>query len=587
MKKLNKALMGVTAVVMAFSVSAMAACSNEDDGGKHGEGSKAVAVKVLDAYNKQTVKGVSFTSLTESVVTASWYKSDEEGKKLADAEENTHKSKGTVRVSGKYNADLANLTADYFTDTENVALKADGSVDATQKASQHYNYTFVRGGNIFTYESEEATTDFSKVAINYEGSIADALPEGITIDDALGAMEESGLGSVTSLPVNLILNLANDFGGVTETSGKVTVDFNKVTYNAYNSVLEVIEGLDENTTVGDLIAAKPVKSLVEALTYGIDAKTVYDAVIAEFGGDNAGADVKEIIKNVPSPEEGQSVYDYIVSLLNSKSFAGFVLSMVTGQPVGSIAAPFAEFKVADIMAIIAQIGGSGNATSPAAEAEVGAGMSPLTMAQIKTMAKAAIEEYVTVTEDKVTINMDSIVSFSDLKLAFSVNDNYEITALDVTGNQTVNTLQVIGNSYDGETSYFAYDTVMEGEIFYSVNFSAIDLGYEDIDNSNAFVHVEELGEGGVYYADTAFCCDYLLRITVNAEGEITLLELTEDYGGTAVGTYDAEGKSVTVGETVVKMTGVSDGCADIYVNGRPYGVDLRQYKKVSDITEKA
>ena len=590
MKKIKKALMGITALLMAFSVSALCACTPDDnpESGKPEQGAKPVAVKVIDAYKDQTVKGISFTSLTESVVTAKSYACDEKGVKLADAEEQSQKSKSTAHESGKTNADFTNLTADYFTDTKSEALRADGSVDVTQKASHYYSYMFMRGGNIFTYASEETTTDFSKAVLSYQGSIKDALPEGVTIEDALGAMEETGLGSVTSLPVSLILNLSNDFGGVTETSGKVTVDFNKVTYNAYNSVLEVIEGLDENTTVADLIGTKPVKSLVEALTYGIDAKTLYDSVTAEFGGENADASVKEIIKNIPAPEEGNSVYEYIVSLINSKDFAGFIVSSITGQPVSSAIAPFAEFKIADVMALIAQIGGTGTISpSPVAEAESDAGMGMLTTEQIKAMAKAALGEYVSVTEDKFTVSMGyTEIGVSDLKLDFSVNDNYEITELDITGKATTDSLTVRGIGHDGVNSYYANKVTVDMDISYSVYFSVIDLGYEDIDNCNVTSRVEELGEG-VYYADSLFCCDYLLRFTVNAEGEITLMELTETYGGTGVGTYNAEEKSVTEGETVVKFNKVSDGYAYLYVNGGSYGADLRIYSKVSDLTKKA
>lgn len=586
MKKIKKAFLGITALLAAFSISAMCACTPGDNTGNNGEipggntpGGNTPAItaaSVLKAYANQTVTGATLEYTLIGDTSAKAYLCDEEGNKLPDEEEQSSRSKSTEKASAAVAVDGSDLKIDLELSSKNERYGEDGEIDADGEATtQGYRYMFVRGGHMFTHEAEEAVTDFADVTLTYDGSMTDGMPEGF---EDIFAGVDAEVGSAAALPLNLILGLADKYNGASYANGVLTVDFNKVTYNLYNDVLAVIEGLDENTTVGSLLSAAPVKNLLQSLTYGMDAKEIYDSAVAQLGGENAPAEIKAILAVLPQPAEGDGVYEYLVKVVSSKEFTGFVVSILTQGQVGSMIAPFSEFKLADIFALLGKINGGsqsptlgGSQTLADASGNVSTSPAPVTMEEIKKLVKGTLDKAVKVTEDKFTLTFGAtVVEAENISVGFNVNDKSEVSGIALTGNSKVAVKSFNGiDGGDGSVMNFAVDSVTQLSLDYKFKFFAEAPALKNIDKCKAVgdATAEQVAAGGTFYLDVLDETYIPLKVcaVVNPQGSQNLIAELKllDKDGVAVGEYDQatqsvkyEGWNISVTEIEVTEYGV-------------------------------
>ena len=389
-----------------------------------------------------------------------------------------------------------------------VPLGEDGKPDEEHKY-ESYNYSFTRGDyDFYTYSNKEIT-DFSKVAL--EASKGETSEQ---FEAILAQMPEEGVPAGIMAPVTAVLNLADIYGGATFADKKLTVNFNKVAYKMYNEVLKVIEDLNDDTTVGDVIAATPVKNLIESLTYGIDAKEVYDglysyAVESEMV---TKAQLDAILVSVPKPEEGESVYAYLVKLLESKEVAtllgGVVSEMGITLPEDTA---IADMTVSEVITMVMGMIGGGSQGAPSTGAKPmaqAAASSAPSMDDIKEMVKGVLDQYVTVTEDKVTVTIDkdNTTEVSAVELVFAVGDDYTVTSVSFSADvvSTYDDVRQIGSSSSANGEVTKYYERNVGKTTESVSativLSATEYTLTDISKANveksSYVMVD-----GTYYSE--------------------------------------------------------------------------------------
>ena len=482
MKKLTKALMVVTAIVMAFSVSAMAACDSGDgndsvnpDSPEYVQPVKNSDVKkIMDAFAKQSFKAVGMESAIDRTSTSLSYDCDAQGNKIENAEERNSKTKYDGTNSQKIN--IATLESDVITCGLYKELDKDGNVIENSEYYS-YGYDFTRGGKEYIAYSQTEITDFSNVEYEYVEDV-EIPPQVMAI---LAALPEAGVPADMMTPVTAILRLGDIYGGASYSNKKLTINYNKVAYKLYTEVLTVIDGLNDNTTVGELIAKTPVKNLLQSLTYGIDAKEIYDEVVAMFTGEGSDPAVKAQIDKLPKPAEKETVYAYLVKLLESKDVAELIFSIAApGMPASAIA-PIADFKISEIITMIMGIvGGDGGA---ATQAETATAPS---MAEIKTMLKGMINQYVTITEDKVTVNAgDGKTEISALEVVFNVGDDYTVSSISVSADIAESYSSVHGYGYDGNSFYTKYEESSNVKFTATVELSKTEYTLKTINTSTA------------------------------------------------------------------------------------------------------
>ncbi|MDE6075596.1 MAG: hypothetical protein K2G26_04085, partial [Clostridia bacterium] len=508
MKKFKKAIMGVTALVMAFSMTAFAACGSGNPGDNSdpsdpsnpsgpSEGTltsptKSDTVKVLEAIQTQSFKAASLSYALDTKSMCTSYESDEEGTILAGATKTTggehNKTSGSAKINIK-NLEL-DATSYYFEE----ALDAEGKKVADTER-EAYSYIFNRGGHLFNaYDQGKQITDFSDVTLQYSGDMG--LPEELAA--MLAALPANGMPAGELTPLTAILNLAETYGGATFADKKLTINFNKTAYGLYNDVLAVIEALTEDTTVGDVIKAKPVKALIESLTYGIDVKDILDQVAAMAGGQagtldgesdgaSSAAMIGAILELLPEATAGESVYDYLVKVLESKDVAEAVFAMIAPGLPASAVAPIAQFKVIELLQLIVasmqppQTPDQGTTMSAAVYEESAGGMQQVTMAQIKQMVKGYLNQMVSVTEDKVTVTMpESAYAVSALEIVYTVDEFYTVSSVSVSGSVNEKTSYVRGDGYDGQMYYQNNEIENDYKLSASIEFAASEYTLTDI-----------------------------------------------------------------------------------------------------------
>ncbi len=534
MNKFKKAILGVTALVMACSMTALAACSNgkdpkdpSDPNNPNGpsEGTlvspaKTDTVKVLERIQTQSFKAASLSYALDTKSMCTSYDSDAEGKILEGATktiggEHT-KTSGSAKINVK-NLEL-DATSYYFEE----ALDADGKKVADTER-ENYGYIFSRGGHLFSAYDDKGKqiTDFSDVTLEYAGDMG--LPA--ELKAMLDALPANGMPAQELTPLSAILNLAETYGGATFADKKLTINFNKTAYGLYNDVLAVIETLTEDTTVGDVIKAKPVKALIESLTYGVSAKDILDQVAAMAGGEDgastlegesgasSAAMIGAILVILPEATAGESVYNYLVKVLESKDVAEAVFKMIAPTLPASAVAPIAQFKVIELLQLIAasmqppQNPDQGTTMSAAVyEESADGGMQQVTMAQIKKQIKGHLNQMVSVTEDKVTVTMpESAYSVSALEIVYTVGDDYAVSSVAISGSVSEKMSYVRGTGHDGEMNYQNNEIENDYTLSASIEFATSELALTDISNNSVGIVTYEY-EDGTYY-DVSECAN--------------------------------------------------------------------------------
>lgn len=349
-------LIGVVSVIMAMSMAAFAACGSTDNTGNGGNNNQTDGGNTEggnedggNTGDTQTDEEKALAQLFEAVQnpgTSFAAQLDMDGK-------STNKSYKTV--NGEYGAEPDEVSESQVGASLSAKLNlADGNGDLVaetwesedqQELYSQYNYVFIRDWNVFTLSSNEEMTDYEGVELNYSttvpvGEYAEMLPETANID-----LYEVA-NSVLALPAPLLASVAIQYDAVSISSTGIKIDINAMLYGMYTKVVETIQSIELDTTVGDLINSDLVKGLIDAVTYDVTSAElvdviievldsgVIDAAIAGAGSQgNAGTtyavttadtqvSVSQVIKALlPEAGEDESVHSYLVKVLNSEQIA--------------------------------------------------------------------------------------------------------------------------------------------------------------------------------------------------------------------------------------------------------------------------
>lgn len=631
MTKTKKALMGLTALLMAFSMTAFTACSNSNNNNNNNNNNEnnnnnnnennndnpgtvtlTDAEKIMAAAAKQSVAGVSVNYSLISDVTTNMYESDEDGVKKPDGQEMTMYSKGTS--GAKATVDLTSFNVDSSNYSVNKEVDKDGKEVADSESNySEYSYDYVRDGKSFWYNSNAEVTDITKVALQYDGESEDG--EDVSFDTV------TTIDGVMGVPFNTIINLSKVYESNTYSNGKLTINLNKVAHKLYNEVLAVLDGLKETSTVGEVIESKPVKNLMDSLTYGYTAKGIYDEVKTALGGDQMDAQTKAIFDLVPVPAEGASVHTYLVSVLKDKEFAGKIMAMINPNAPSSAVAPLYDFTVLDVVKIVMSMMQNGGNEKPnqgnteqggvatlaeESEGENTEASQEITVEALKAMAKQYLNEMVSITEDKVTISTEyATVEVSALTAEISVNDKYEITSVKASGD--VKAVSVMAH-HVGDDAYMGIETDTTAKFEATVNISATAPALTDISNNDVISDVANPEVNGAYYYVASFGHgeyqrDLVLRVTLGEKNgdsyAVTKIEALKSIGGEVIGTATPDKQTIVLAGLIVNeweleyMPGFSYRVECTIVDGElgdvgTYGSyeSLKEVNKVSAILAK-
>jgi hypothetical protein len=238
--------------------------------------------------------------------------------------------------------------------------------------------------------------------------------------------------------------LAQNFGAITEGKGEVTIDANALLYNLYNGLINDINNFSANTSVKDIFSSTTVKGLIEGLTVNVTAKEIYDEFAgaandvggeatttttalaldydnydfsALLGGlsdlsledvdwddidwddidwDNIGEDeiaegsifdsVAPILTALPQPNEGESVYDYLMRVLDDVAFTKAVGDALSIDALSAGTISLGDMKVLGLL----------NMTGESYTAE-----------QIKTTLTQTLAQFVDVTQTSATLKINA------------------------------------------------------------------------------------------------------------------------------------------------------------------------------------
>ena len=536
MSKIKRALMGLTALLVAFSMSAVTACTvdnngnngdngnnteqgnqggggnggnqggeNQGGGNEQGVDTATAVANIMAVSAEQTYAGVTANYSLNSTTRENYYACYENGFKKLFAQE----SKFTLNqvMNGTAVADFVTLNADLTSKVKVEERDADGNkVVGSQRSGEEYSYTFTRGGKSFYYTSEEQVTDFSTITLLYGGDASEVQGgEGNPWGEMLSGSDALGTA------FNAVINMGSVYNSVSFANGKLTVNLNKVAYNAYNEVLGVIDDLTETSTVGEVLETDPVKNLIDSLTYGRTARDIYDTLIAQAGGqpsvtdaasDNGGgltddgngemngeqfAGAEAIFALLPVPEEGASVHSYLVTALKDEDFSKAVLGTALGfteEEVEEIGTLY-DLTVLRLVLQIQQMtqtgdGGAEGGTDGRADLP-----SSLTMAIIKATIKGMFGETVSATKDKFTLDMQYLtgealtLGFTGVSAEFTVNDRFEIVKMRTVSSITSDGKQV---TEVDEGEYQACETKSTGALEATVDVHSAAPELTDIDD---------------------------------------------------------------------------------------------------------
>ncbi len=170
--------------------------------------------------------------------------------------------------------------------------------------------------NINAYVSEDGGLSF----VQYVQSLADL--EGLTDSESQieatndSAMLESILGYIEKN--GMFENAIIQYGASVEVANGVqtiTIDYVKYLKAIVSDVKDALATVTATTTVNDLYKNEKVKSLIQANLGSADAKTFYNDYVLPLLKSSMGMEDVEGI--LPAPTDGQSLYDYIQTVLDT------------------------------------------------------------------------------------------------------------------------------------------------------------------------------------------------------------------------------------------------------------------------------
>lgn len=354
MKIFKKLLTLLTAFVMAFTIAVFAACAPVENDNKDPDSGNTDNPNDPDNPNQPVndpdltlINGVltqNYVAVTQSLTGSQsgdnkYYSLTEDGKKGSALTDKNHKNTNKITQSAKFN--LADGDADI------VITEEQKSTPASDYDGKHYNYAFLRDWHSFSpvtqydenYNHIDTTpiTDFTGVTLEYGGSATGNMPFNAETLGGMGKLAGLGLGVENFV----ILSLGKYFGGFTKEGDVVTVDVNKMAYNLATKVNAFLAELDENTTVGDVLADDTVKAVLSSLLNGIPAATltgVLQTVISSIPniGEMLEALEIDLTKILVAPDANETTYDYFVRVISSNELKNalnaIIKAMIPAEP---------------------------------------------------------------------------------------------------------------------------------------------------------------------------------------------------------------------------------------------------------------
>jgi uncharacterized protein YutE (UPF0331/DUF86 family) len=399
MKKLHKGVMAITAAITCVSMTVFTACDNGGSSDNNSDPSTPAGYIecVENAVQKQNIAGAVGTYSSDWLDAYDF---------PALKEYNAGQANITGQVAADFNAVQAdafmNMYAKYkFCNDDNYADRSTDFTDAN--IAEEYQAYFIRDGVYYNCASDKKIDTFdSTVTLYYRSLDIDKNNDTdyATLSYLVNGLEQlKGYEDVASELVNISL-VATDYNALTIDSGKMTIDFAKLIKGLYDDVMATLESVSGTTTVLQLLQSSPVKNLLTALTKVVDTNAVYQSLKTSLGADEK---VAAVAAALPAPTEGQSLYDYLITVVNND---GVGAAMGADHTLGS-------FTLNDIIAM---------AKAAGVEADIN-------VDDLKTLVSSVL----TITEEdgKVAVKMvadksTQMVTFSSANLTYNIGAGYKL-----------------------------------------------------------------------------------------------------------------------------------------------------------------
>lgn len=506
MKKSKKLISFLTACVMSVSVGAFAAC--DGTGGGYGDPKSAEeADKVIEKLEEVKPAGVS----VDGSITTDGIKVD---------------------ISAK-----ANLSAGAF----DVTLH-----NTDEKEATPYAYCFMRDWKVYGAVSQAEIKDFSSAILKPIVDIGAVLEEQTGANSLLlNLYAPKIMNAVVSAGNYMILSLGKVTNSVAFKGNTITVDYNLATYQIFNDVKDVIDGMTATTTVGDILGNDNVRKYAEIFTELVsynDLATYVSLIKSIIGGQGsqlilaeeidytqvltAALDAIDSLLKAVTPDANSNTYDYLVKLLSSDELREMINNAAGGE---FLEKNLSEYSVKDIVSLAAE--------------------QPVTDEQVNVMLTATKEE---LAENAKNISKESITVVdgtgtsvaSGIKYTLMYNDEYVLLSQGIEGNIAVTdsadasansqTAIKLTVSYSGKT--FTLSTLPAKLPEFSGNG---DSGDYDEDSVYGKYYFESMIEGDTTIDNSVLGRDYMV-INLKADGTSVMT-----VGGIAMsGTYSIDGTAL-------------------------------------------
>lgn len=300
------------------------------------------------------------------------------------------------------------------------------------------DYNFLRGWNSFSYYVYDSTyenngkldvdkvTDWSKVALDYDGSAAEIMPvEAWT--DILGYEPRVNI---------MYLNLAYATDAVTVANSKAVIDFNKLIDVMLEDLSGALNGCTSTTTVGKILENGAVKKYLSAI---VNVFTVEElrTVLQTYFADTPVAEIANSILAI-EPDENSTTYDYLLKILASEELYNIINQLLDDAGVGVVLpATVNNITLAFLINTIGKVPNN----------EV---TDYIAMAQ---QFIAGLSESITATEMTMEVMEGMTVTAKNLKMEYTLNDDYSISSQSFTADIEVSGILSRGytSEYDEET----------------------------------------------------------------------------------------------------------------------------------------
>lgn len=395
MKKVFKTLLAaILAVVMSVTLFAFAGCGDEDnkDGNDKNNGG------TTQVSNEDKLLATEYSALELEATVG-----------IGD--------EGEYDVAAKVNLD----------GNADISVKALGKGE--NAGDDFFMYFFMRGWKVYGTFTEAEETDFSAAELEGFVDINQVLESvlggtGVELPENIASKLEldKAVDEVLDLVNYLVLNLGKAANAVTEANNSLTVDLNKLMFNAVTDIKGVVNGLTNDTTVGQILANENLKKYVKVITELVTPEelvaTLVEAIDGAAGGEGVPAEATAIIAQVKTllntvkPDANSSTYDYIVKLVGSQELVNLI-NQAMGAPEGTgLTKKLTEFKVSELLAL--------------------ADKEELTLDSLKTM----VNQYASiVTATALTFGEDS--KAEALKVVYAYEGDYSLKSMAFTGKITI------------------------------------------------------------------------------------------------------------------------------------------------------